>query len=167
MKTLDIRIDGNYETGEHITMLCAMYLEIDNNKAIYIFDSNNAPIEHYVHYVSIVITHPYVMADSRVDNLSVFINLFKKKLLEEGFCEENEYGTIFAKEQADDRKIIGKRIADLRNKKGFSQRQLAELTGINYANICKIENGRYSVGFDVLSRIAEVFDMKIDFVNAE
>lgn len=165
MKTLDIKIDGNYEMGESTTVLCAMYLEVDKDKAIHIFESDESSTEHFVHYVSIVITHPFVMLGSRTEYLTNFTNLFKAELLKNGYCEENEGGTLFVIEQFDERKRIGKRIADLRNEKGLSQRKLAELTGVNYANLCKMENGRYSVGFDILSRVADFFGMKIDFVK--
>lgn len=168
MKTLDIKIDGNYETGESITTLCAMYLEIDKDKAIHIFESNKSPIEHFVHYVSIVITHPYVMLSSRTENMSNFINIFKAKLLEDGYCEENEHGTLFASDVEDSARIrIGQRVCDLRKEKGMSQKELAEAIGTHQGHIARLEAGKHNVRIDILQSIADVFDMKIDFVNAK
>lgn len=165
MRTLDIKIDGNYETGESITMLCAMYLEIDKDKAIHIFESNKAPVEHFVHYVSIVITHPYVMIGSRIDNINNFINLFKAKLLEDGYCSENEHGTLFASDEEDSARVrIGQRVCDLRKERGISQKDLATAIGTHQGNIARIEAGRHNVRIDILQSIADVFDMKIDFV---
>lgn len=66
-------------------------------------------------------------------------------------------------EHESERKRIGERILELRKDEGLSIRQFAELAGINYANICKIEKGRYNVGIDILSKISQVFNRKIDF----
>lgn len=46
---------------------------------------------------------------------------------------------------AEDRRIIGERIAKCRKQKGLTQEQLSELCGVNRANICKIERGAYNV----------------------
>ena len=44
-------------------------------------------------------------------------------------------------------------------------RDLAKLAGIDAANLSRIEKGIYSVGLDILSKIAAVFGKKIDFVE--
>ncbi len=62
------------------------------------------------------------------------------------------------------REDIGKRITQLREEKNMSQKELAELVGITQANISRIEQGKYSVGIDILSKIATVFRKRIDFV---
>lgn len=59
------------------------------------------------------------------------------------------------------REYIGQQIAAFRQKRGLSTRQLSELTGINYANINKIENGKYNVSIDIISRICEVLEIEI------
>ena len=41
MKQLEKKIQGNYELGEHITTLYAAYLDIDEDKVIYIFDEQS------------------------------------------------------------------------------------------------------------------------------
>ena len=46
------------------------------------------------------------------------------------------------------REYIGERIAEIRQAKGLSIRQLAEASGVNFANIYKIENGKYNVRID-------------------
>lgn len=43
-------------------------------------------------------------------------------------------------------------------------RDLALLAGIDAANLSRIEQGRYSVGLDILSRIAFVLGAYIDLV---
>ena len=61
---------------------------------------------------------------------------------------------------------IGSRIRELRKEKGYSTRKLAELAEITGANVVNIENGKYSVGLDVLSRICKALeaDIKIEKV---
>ena len=59
---------------------------------------------------------------------------------------------------------IGKKIAEIRNKKGMSQEELAERSGLKQANISRIEAGKYSTRIDILSKIGDVFDMELDFI---
>ena len=63
----------------------------------------------------------------------------------------------------DERQRIGRRIAELRKERGLSQAQLAAQCGIQQAHIARIENGRYSVGFDTLQSIAQALGMQVDF----
>lgn len=59
------------------------------------------------------------------------------------------------------RDYIGKRIAEIRQAKGLSIRQLAEASGVNFANIYKIENGKYNVSIDILGKICEALGSEI------
>ena len=59
---------------------------------------------------------------------------------------------------------IGKRIAEERARLGISQTDLANLSGINRAMIAKIELGRWSVGIDILGKIAEAMNLRVDRV---
>ena len=63
------------------------------------------------------------------------------------------------------RTYIGKRIAEERSRLGLSQRDLANLSGVNHATIAKIELGRWSAGIDMLGRIAEAMGLKVDLVH--
>ena len=60
------------------------------------------------------------------------------------------------------REYIGKRIAEIRQDKGLSIRQLAEASGVNFANIYKIENGKYNVSIDILGKICEALGYHVD-----
>ena len=60
------------------------------------------------------------------------------------------------------RDYIGKRIAEIRQAKGLSIRQLAEACGVNFANIYKIENGKYNVSIDILGKICEALGYHVD-----
>lgn len=51
------------------------------------------------------------------------------------------------------RLVVGQQIAMLRNRHGLTTRELAVLSGINYANISKIENGKYNISVDIIERI--------------
>ena len=64
----------------------------------------------------------------------------------------------------DERVRIGKRIRDLREKKRMEARDLALLTGIDAANISRIEQGKYSTGVDILSRICVILDAHLDLI---
>lgn len=57
---------------------------------------------------------------------------------------------------------IGRLIAERRRELGMSLRQLAELSGVSYQNITKIENGRYNVSVDILGKLCDALGMKID-----
>ena len=65
----------------------------------------------------------------------------------------------------EERVRIGKRIAELRKAKGVTQAKLAEKTGFSQSNIGRIETGRYSVGLDVLSKIASALGASVKLVK--
>ncbi len=65
----------------------------------------------------------------------------------------------------DERLRIGKLIATARTAKGLSVRALSELCGVTSQNITKVENGKYNVSIDILSKIATILDCKLDIVN--
>ena len=64
-----------------------------------------------------------------------------------------------------DRARIGARIRELRAERGLEAKDLAKLAGVDAANLSRIENGKYSVGFDILAKIAIALGKKIDFVD--
>lgn len=59
---------------------------------------------------------------------------------------------------------IGKRIKELRESKKMEARDLALLTGIDAANLSRIEQGKYSTGVDILSRICVILDAHLDLI---
>ena len=64
-----------------------------------------------------------------------------------------------------DRARIGARIREIREERGIEARDLAKLAGIDAANLSRIENGKYSVGFDILAKIATALGKKVDLVD--
>jgi DNA-binding XRE family transcriptional regulator len=63
----------------------------------------------------------------------------------------------------EERRRIGRRIAEIRKDRQMTQSQLAELCGLQQAHIARIETGKYSVGLDTLALIASALNAKIDF----
>lgn len=59
------------------------------------------------------------------------------------------------------REKIGQQIAQLRKENGLTALQLSKMTGLDNSNIGKIEKGRYNVGIDILSRIADALGVDI------
>ena len=59
------------------------------------------------------------------------------------------------------RSEIGRQVMELRNKRGLSTRQLAELCGVNYTNIGKIERGAYNVSVDILGRVCDALGARL------
>ena len=60
------------------------------------------------------------------------------------------------------REYIGKRIAELRKEKRWSQDELAQKSGIGKSHIGRIELGRYSVGLDTLQKICDALEVTIE-----
>ena len=66
-----------------------------------------------------------------------------------------------------ERQRIGERIKELRKKRNIDAKSLAERIGIDASNLSRIEQGHYSVGFDILSKIANALNAKVDIVEIE
>ncbi len=67
-------------------------------------------------------------------------------------------------DRSEERKRIGARIKEIRKQKGIEAKQLATLTNIDAANLSRIEQGKYSVGLDILTRISHGLGVKVDLV---
>jgi len=52
-------------------------------------------------------------------------------------------------------------LIDIRNKRGLSQRELAERAGMQQPTIARLESGR-AAGFRTLNRIAEALDARLE-----
>lgn len=60
------------------------------------------------------------------------------------------------------RSAIGKRIKSIRLQRDMTQQELATAAGITKANVCNIEAGKYSVGIDVLNKIADALGVSLE-----
>lgn len=63
------------------------------------------------------------------------------------------------------RKRIGSLIADERKRHGLSIRELADMCGVTFQNITKIENGKYNVSIDILRKICDALGVEITFTK--
>lgn len=64
-----------------------------------------------------------------------------------------------------ERSRIGSRLKEIREKKGMEAKSIARLAGIDPSNLSKIESGKYSVGLDILSKIASTIGASVDIVE--
>ncbi|MCI6697380.1 MAG: helix-turn-helix transcriptional regulator [Solobacterium sp.] len=85
-------------------------------------------------------------------------DMLEKQLKDEEF--RKEYETI--QPEID----IIKALVDARNSLNLTQKELAERTGINQADISKIENGTRNPSLNLLKRLADGMGMtlKIEFI---
>lgn len=60
---------------------------------------------------------------------------------------------------------IGKTIREIREKRGYSQDELAVIMGVNRSTISKVENGKFSFSIDYLSRFSWFLDFDFLLVN--
>ena len=63
-----------------------------------------------------------------------------------------------------ERERIGIIIFNLRKESGLTQVELSKEAKITQSNLARIEAGRYSPGLDVLAKVADALDKKIDFI---
>jgi transcriptional regulator with XRE-family HTH domain len=57
---------------------------------------------------------------------------------------------------------LGRRLSDLREKRGLSQTQLADMAGIGRAHLSQIENGAVAARIDTIHAIAQVLKLKME-----
>ncbi|MFA6831306.1 MAG: helix-turn-helix transcriptional regulator [Bacteroidaceae bacterium] len=60
------------------------------------------------------------------------------------------------------REEIGLKVAEIRKIRGLTVRGLAEKSGVNHANIYRIEHGKYNVSIDILSKVLTALDAKLN-----
>lgn len=65
----------------------------------------------------------------------------------------------------EDRKEIGLKLKAIRLKKDLTIRQMADLCDVSFQNITKIENGKYNVSIDILNKICNALDLKIELIE--
>ena len=57
--------------------------------------------------------------------------------------------------------LLGKRVAELRNKRGLTQDKLAELTNYSTNHIAKLESARTNPSFDLIVAITKALQVEI------
>jgi len=57
---------------------------------------------------------------------------------------------------------LGRRLSELREKRGLSQTQLADMADIGRAHLSQIENGAVAARIDTLYAIAQALELKLE-----
>ena len=68
---------------------------------------------------------------------------------------ENEYEQI----------RIGRRIKEIREKRGMKQVELGKLIGLQRPNISRLESGKFATGLHILQKVATALNYNLDFVE--
>jgi len=66
--------------------------------------------------------------------------------------------------QLEDAVGMGKRIADLREERGWTQKQLAERAGLSITFLSEVENGKRNISYGKLLRIADELGTSMDYL---
>ena len=112
--------------------------------------------EHYSKVICFLIDKYY----QEKQNEDLYMYLFRNMAI----CYM-ESPLFIQKDKNEERVRIGKRITEIRESLGLTLAQLASRCGIEVANLHRIEQGRYSAGFDILTKIASALNCRIDFVT--
>lgn len=64
-----------------------------------------------------------------------------------------------------ERERIGRRVEELRKASGLTQEELAEKCGMSRATVNKIEAGKFSVGLDLIAKVARMLGGELDIVK--
>ena len=91
--------------------------------------------------------------------------IINSRLYEDGY--DMMIFVVMEPKRSVERQRIGERIKELRKKRNIDAKSLAERIGIDASNLSRIEQGHYSVGFDILSKIANALNAKVDIVEIE
>lgn len=67
----------------------------------------------------------------------------------------------------ENREVIGKQIRTFREKKGFSQDELAEIMEVNRSTISKVETGKFAITIDYLVKFAWYLDFNISVLEKQ
>ena len=62
---------------------------------------------------------------------------------------------------------LSNNLKSLRKKKRWSQTQLAEQIGSHLSHVNRIETGKYNPSLDVIQKLANVFDVTIDYLISD
>lgn len=63
--------------------------------------------------------------------------------------------------------IFSRRIRELRKEKNWSQEELAKKIGSDARQISRYENGKITPSIDAIIKLAEVFDISVDYILFE
>ena len=67
----------------------------------------------------------------------------------------------------ENREVIGKHIRAFRERRGFSQDELAEIMEVNRSTISKVETGKFAITIDYLVKFAWYLDFDISVLEKQ
>ena len=107
------------------------------------------------------------MTEERLSNEEIFSNVRKMKTFDETLAKQmkdEEFKKEYEAIQPEMNEIRAS--VDARTSQNLTQKELSERTGINQADISKLENGTKNPSINLLKRLAEGMGMtlKIEFV---
>ena len=165
-----------------ITTIIIMALDRENRDNAYLTGRLIAVVEHYAskHFgpgtLSEAYNHParlvevfgryidrndeYFREIDAVPPVSVYTADEKSRMMV-GYYHQR---AVYDDANTAERLRIGKRIAELRKERGLTQQDVADRAGLQRNHLSRIEQGKYSVGFDTLQSIANALGMQVDFI---
>lgn len=83
------------------------------------------------------------------------------------YLEENDFDDVreFIEDERDEPMTIGEQIEALRKTIGWTQKQLADKSGLDRTYISRVESGAISVGMEVLNKIADALGCEVRLVE--
>lgn len=147
---------SNFEAARNGS--CQVRIELSNGKT---------------YIVGFITSDPLLQNGLYKNLLKNILNEYEKRSDEDLFtflkyrfaCNKAEEPLFVMEDSNSERVRIGEQIRTLRTAKKMEAKRLAQLSGIDPANLSRIEQGKYSVGFDILSRIATALDAKIELTS--
>ena len=79
-------------------------------------------------------------------------------------CDKLQTPLYVTPDRNGERERIGKKIREIRTSLNMEAKTLARLSQIDPANVTRIEQGKYSVGLDILCKIAMALDSYVDII---
>ena len=124
----------------------------------YFWEFHNVPKEWIQNYTDAILamTDEYFTKDLETN----LIDYVMQKMARYNFGIAFSWGG----ERDIEREDFGRRIKHLRSEMNMDAKTLAEKAGMTPANICRIEQGAYSPGLNVLLKIAEALNCKLDLI---
>lgn len=131
----------------------------DSGETTILLFNSTFPLQAEEHYVKAI--HELFNVHSDISPYDELLGLFAWWFTKHNLEQPLLVGTF----NDNERKRIVKRIREIREEKRIEARQLSAITGINPANLSRIEQGKVSTGLDILSKIANALGYKLDFVK--
>ena len=115
----------------------------------------NEETRHYQLHVIEYVFDLNFSDDKELMTNNIWKDLFRNGVTFMGMSSGNKQG---------ERTRIGNKIRQIRKERGIEAKDLARLAKIDAANLSRIEKGKYSVGLDILSKLASALGHQIDIV---